>query len=266
MALILVLEDDPVSQQLLKLLMQKAGHTLFMAQSTTEAWSVLKEGVLPECVIVDSQLQGNTKGIDFVRTFRDQPLFENVPIVACLTAPSRSAVVDFAKWKVQNVLVKPYVPDKIMTEVAKALEQKPYANLAMDEAAFCEKMKITPEAYKETIRIGLEEVAKTIPSLQEALDKKDWASLRQGIGCLKSLGTNLGLKILARACEKLGPALQNPESAFTYLTTAPQMISLIQGALNRHFTGQSSIPASSSEPALESSAQVAPEAVPAENG
>lgn len=226
MATILALEDDPVSQRLLRLIIEKEGHTTLFAENGAEAWELLKTTLLPNLIIIDNQLRGE-KGIEFLHNFRANPLYENTPIIICITAPNRSTVMQFAGAKVQTILAKPYSPEKIIGELNKALMTDPYVDLFEDEASFCARMGMTSEAYHDMMGVTSVELGDSIREVITALEHKHWQALRGSLSRLISLGTSLGFNALARFCQKLSLALQSPESASALFKEAPRTLDLI---------------------------------------
>lgn len=226
MATILVLEDDRVSQRLLKLILEKEGHTVLCAENGEEAWELLQTALLPQVLILDHQLRGG-KGIDFLNNFQLNPLYEQTPTIVCITAPNRSIVMKFAGSKVQSILAKPYEPVKVINEVNKALMQDPYANLFESEESFCQRMNLTPEIYRDMMGVTIIELDQNLKDIQQALEYKHWSFLKDHLVRLTSLGASLGFNVLARFAQKLMNSLNHQNNTQEILKEAPKILNLI---------------------------------------
>ncbi len=226
MATILALEDDRVAQELLRIILEKENHTVFFADSSAAAWELLKNILLPDLIIIDNQLRGD-KGIDFLKSIRSIPIYENTPVVICITTPSRSSVLQFAGAKVQAILAKPYMPNKIIEELNKGLGVAPYSQLIEDKDTFCSRMGITAENYQNMMEITSLQLSESIQEVLSALEHKHWQELKSSITRLLSLSTSIGFNILTEYCQKIISALQSPESASIFLQKVPTSLDII---------------------------------------
>lgn len=200
MATILALEDDVLSQQLLRLIFEREGHKISISSTCKEAWGLLEVDLLPDFVVIDSQLRDG-KGVEFLKSFRSNLLYEKTPVLICMTAPSRDLVLQFTFWKIQNILVKPYIQEKILNELKRALDLKPYSDIFEREDLFCQRAAITPEIYKETLAMGVKAIAADLEELKNAINQSETKAIRSHVSRIQSLGANIGFKALANYCQ-----------------------------------------------------------------
>lgn len=83
MALILVVEDNPMNMELVTDLLGTQDHTVLQATSGSELLAHLKE-TTPDLILMDIQLPG-MDGLELTRIIRSDPSTKDIPVIA-LTA------------------------------------------------------------------------------------------------------------------------------------------------------------------------------------
>jgi len=202
MATMMIIEDDPVSCKLLRMMLEKEGHTILAATTIDQAWEQLWDAVLVDLIFLDNRLQGET-GLDFLNELRIDPIFKTAPVVVVSGYSNRSAVIEYIRLGVQHFLVKPFKADKIMAEVERALRQDPYERFFDDSFEVCDRMNISYDDYRQE----LWEIGETIRNseiiIHEALQADQQDELLDSVLSLKSAGMNLGYRLLVEVCENL---------------------------------------------------------------
>src|ERR1700733_13483981 len=121
-AKILIVEDQFIEANNLKLILKKAGYLVCsIARSVPEALKII-EKENPDLVLLDIQLQGNLTGIDLARILKDK----NITFVF-LSANSDKQILDAAKsTKPYGFLVKPFREKDvlIMLDIAFCMHQE----------------------------------------------------------------------------------------------------------------------------------------------
>ena len=146
MAIVLIVEDDRVSQKILTKVLRNAGHEALTATNLMEAGTLLRQHILVDLVILDSQL-GNEWGWDFLRELRMDPIFRGIPVVVYTAHTERSLLVRYVELGVQNLRVKPYRGEVVLEEVARALKTGWAAGLLENISEVCARLKVTPTDY-----------------------------------------------------------------------------------------------------------------------
>ncbi len=77
---ILVVDDDPDVQELVRKLFQFAGFVHIPAQSARVGAQVLKQRPLPDCMVLDLMMP-EVSGMEFLRQVRSHPEFDALPVV-----------------------------------------------------------------------------------------------------------------------------------------------------------------------------------------
>jgi two-component system cell cycle response regulator DivK len=85
---ILVVEDNPMSIELVKDLLEVSGYTVIHCDSAGEAIELLKRCARPDLILTDIQLPG-IDGTEFVKILRSNDKMKDIPIIA-LTAYAMS--------------------------------------------------------------------------------------------------------------------------------------------------------------------------------
>src|SRR5258708_980440 len=120
-ASVLIVEDQFIEANNLKLILKKAGYSVFpIAHSVNDAWQIM-ERQNPEIVLLDIRLQGDLTGIDLARSLKEK----NIAFVY-LSANSDKPILDAAiATKPYGFLVKPFREKDVlvMLDVAWYLHQ-----------------------------------------------------------------------------------------------------------------------------------------------
>ena len=79
MSKILVIEDDDVSRELMRLALKRRGHEVTVAENGVEGYDAAVF-VQPDLIVTDIQMPG-ADGVHVVRRVRDTPSLEHTPIL-----------------------------------------------------------------------------------------------------------------------------------------------------------------------------------------
>ena len=116
MSAILVVEDNPQHQYLLKLLLQ---HADYVVETATSGWEAMEkmQAHPPDLVLMDFQLPG-MDGYETAKSIKEQPNLRDIPIVAVSAHvmpgdKERALAVGCAGF-----IEKPFNPATIVAEVA----------------------------------------------------------------------------------------------------------------------------------------------------
>lgn len=78
MATVMVVDDEPEVRQLMRSIIEKAGHDVVTAVDAADAWRQLDTN--PAVLFVDIDMPGET-GVEFVLRLRDDPAYAELPVV-----------------------------------------------------------------------------------------------------------------------------------------------------------------------------------------
>ena len=123
---ILLVDDDPDIREIVKIVLEDRGTTIFEASGGFEGLKIAQEKH-PSLIILDWMMPG-MEGIHVARALRREAGTEDIPIIM-LT--SRDSETDFEQGRQAGVfayLVKPFSPLQLVNTVESALEASGGAN------------------------------------------------------------------------------------------------------------------------------------------
>ncbi|ACK68208.1 response regulator receiver protein [Rippkaea orientalis PCC 8801] len=118
---ILVVEDTQSERQLISALLNYAGFTTAAACSAEDAWNWLDTNPLPDLILLDIIMPGET-GLDLCRKIRSHPQWKEVPILFC-----SSKAEEFDRfWALRqggsDYITKPFAPQQFLDTVSRYVQ------------------------------------------------------------------------------------------------------------------------------------------------
>jgi CheY-like chemotaxis protein len=115
---VLIVEDTPVNQKLVALILQRAGYTYGFAENGEAALASLPDGY--RLVMMDMMMPV-MNGYDATRAIRADPRWSTLPIIA-LTANAMKGEAEKCKAiGCDDYIAKPYKKEQVITAVAKLI-------------------------------------------------------------------------------------------------------------------------------------------------
>lgn len=112
---ILVIEDNPQFQELLRQILGKAGYRILTADNGAEGLS-LARAQRPDMVLVDVQMPLKD-GYEVCRAIRAEPEIRRTPIIVISVLSRVGEVVEGLKSGADDYLNKPFNPDEVLARV-----------------------------------------------------------------------------------------------------------------------------------------------------
>ena len=139
MAVILVIDDEPLQRDILKTILDDEGHETYAASSGEEGLKNLKE-IKPDVVLTDLKMDG-MDGIEFIESLPDSPF--KPPVIVMTAYGTISSAVEAIKKGAFDYLTKPLDRDVLLIPIRRALEKTELLkeNLRLQKELF-EKFKI----------------------------------------------------------------------------------------------------------------------------
>jgi two-component system, OmpR family, phosphate regulon response regulator PhoB len=133
-ASILVVEDEPAIQELLRVNLEDAGFSVFAVADAESAHAQIRSA-LPDLVLLDWMLPGQS-GLAFARSLRGDARTRELPIIM-VTARSDEAdrVAGLEVW-VDDYVTKPFSPRELKARIKSVLRRR------------------APESAQEALRVG----------------------------------------------------------------------------------------------------------------
>jgi DNA-binding response OmpR family regulator len=116
---ILVVEDDEISGELAKYILERHGFDVVVAKTAAAAKEVLKKSP-PDLVLMDVHL-GDANGLQLIKRLRSGSICPNVPVIVTTSDRMRETLLDAVDVNVQGYLLKPYQPGLLVQKVTAVL-------------------------------------------------------------------------------------------------------------------------------------------------
>ncbi len=224
MAVILVIDDEPLQRDILKTILDDEGYETYTSLSGEEGLKILKE-ISPDVVLTDLKMDG-IDGIEFIESLPEAPF--QPPVIVMTAYGTISSAVDAIKKGAFDYLTKPLEKDVLLITVKRAVGRAELLkeNLQLQNALF-EKFKI-------------EGIIGHSPKMVEAVEiMKKVSASNVTVLILGESGT--GKELAARAIHYNSPRRTKP---FTAINCAAIPENLIESELFGYepgsFTGASS--------------------------
>lgn len=121
-ATILVVEDEPGIQEVLKFNLGQHGHDVLVAKDAEQAFGMLR-GSLPDLILLDWMLPGMS-GIDFARRVRADHRLKGVPIIMLTARTEERDKVLGLDIGADDYITKPFSPRELMARIKAVLRRR----------------------------------------------------------------------------------------------------------------------------------------------
>ena len=169
---ILVVEDEPEAQALLKLLLENYGYNLVMASDGQTAWEILEHGQI-DLVLLDLFLP-EMNGYELLERMRSNSALNTLPTIVVSGAVDMDGVVRCVELGADDFLPKPFHPLLLRTRIDAGLEKK---RLRDQENAYLQQIKeereksdrlllnVLPSAIADRLKRGEATIAESFPDV-----------------------------------------------------------------------------------------------------
>jgi CheY-like chemotaxis protein len=179
MAHILLVDPADIARKALKGILARGNHRLAVVATVAEAWDFIRRNVAVDLVFLELKLEGES-GMALLENLRANAILKLIPAVIYTSAGDRVAVKRAMELSVQNFLIKPYVDQHILAEVAKVVAN-PWRNRHFEEEkSFCAMMGYTAGGLRKSLdelRTSLASVGASL--LENAVLRKNAAITAQ---------------------------------------------------------------------------------------
>jgi len=119
---ILIIEDDPEIQEMLKYAFAQEGWKLILATSGEEGLEHLRKDEA-DCVILDIMLPG-MDGFKTLKKIREDESFRGLPVIMCTARGEEADIVAGLELGADDYVVKPYSPRVLAARIRAGLRRK----------------------------------------------------------------------------------------------------------------------------------------------
>ena len=119
---ILIIEDDPEIQEMLKYAFAREGWKLVQVKTGEEGLKSLQaKGA--DCVILDIMLPG-MDGLKTLKKIREEKKFQSLPVILCTARGEEADVIAGLELGADDYVVKPYSPRVLAARIRAGLRRK----------------------------------------------------------------------------------------------------------------------------------------------
>lgn len=120
MANILIIEDDEKIVTNLSQLLRSVGHSVISARSATRARELLESDRDFALIILDHHLDRES-GLEFLTALRHSGRHRTLPVIVCSGDTKPASVKSFLSLQIAGFIVKPYLADRMLSEIKRVL-------------------------------------------------------------------------------------------------------------------------------------------------
>ncbi|MFZ1744314.1 MAG: response regulator [Nitrospirales bacterium] len=126
---ILIVDDKPDVRKVVKLSLEKAGYDVIESEDGQQAVQEIKSGENPlllDVILTDIRMP-KLNGLEAIQFFQNE--FPHVSLIVLTGFPDLTMATSLLKNGIIDYLVKPVEKEKLLTAVAKAMEQRKISHL-----------------------------------------------------------------------------------------------------------------------------------------
>jgi CheY-like chemotaxis protein len=120
MARIMICEDEVHIQRLIKLVLEKQGHSVVAAGNGEECLKLLKEGELPELLLLDILMPG-IDGLQVLRSIKANSDTKTLKVVLLTALAQENVVLQGINLGAIDYIRKPFHPKELVQRLEKLL-------------------------------------------------------------------------------------------------------------------------------------------------
>jgi CheY-like chemotaxis protein len=233
---VLLVEDQPLNQQLAKKLISDFGFTAEIAFNGKSAVEILRSGETFDIVLMDLQMP-EMDGYDATKIIREK-LALDIPIIALTAHSSAGEREKCLSLGMNDYLVKPFRAQELYFKIVSAVRKKVLGNVPVHEAVPGEDPLRALAAgdakfEKEMLEMMLKSIPEDFSLIEEAIAAKDISKIKSTAHRLKSTVALLGEKELAEMLEELEkiPAEELEVKAGAIIAERSTLVNLIHERL-----------------------------------
>ncbi len=143
-ATILVVEDEPGIQQVLKFNLSQHGHDVLVADDAEGAMQLLRSA-LPDLILLDWMLPGQS-GIDLVQRIRADARLKNIPIIMLTARAEERDKIQGLDTGADDYITKPFSPRELMARIKAVLRRR--APQMTEDPVEVEGLRLDPLSHR----------------------------------------------------------------------------------------------------------------------
>lgn len=141
---ILVIEDEPGIQEVIKFNLMQHGHNVILAASAEEALDMLR-GPLPDLLLLDWMLPGQS-GIELTRRVREDGRLKLIPIIMLTARSEERDKITGLEIGADDYLTKPFSPRELNARIRAVLRRR--APQMTDDVVSIDGLRLDPTSHR----------------------------------------------------------------------------------------------------------------------
>lgn len=144
---ILIVEDEPITQRLIAVNLERAGHQVRSAANVPEAEAAINE-LLPDLVLLDWVLP-NATGVGLMRKLRSDHRTREIPIIMLTSKTQESDMLTGLDAGADDYITKPFSPRELLARIKAQLRRR--APQTTDELVEIAGLRLDPALKRISI-------------------------------------------------------------------------------------------------------------------
>jgi CheY-like chemotaxis protein len=165
-ALILIVEDNPVSAKTLELNLAQHGYETMLAQTAREALECLEYAPNTHLIITDVMMP-DMDGFEFLQTIKEHPLRKDIPVIMATSLADVDSIKRAFAMGCRSYIVKPIRAAQLLQKVHDVLD--PEKPILRDQFHVMLELGLDVAAYGEIARAFAEQVSEKVGQLEGQL-------------------------------------------------------------------------------------------------
>jgi len=143
-ATILVVEDEPGIQQVLKFNLNQHGHDVLVAADAEAAMQLLRSA-LPDLILLDWMLPGQS-GIDLIQRIRADGRLKGIPVIMLTARAEERDKIQGLDTGADDYITKPFSPRELMARIKAVLRRR--APQMTEDPVEVEGLRLDPLSHR----------------------------------------------------------------------------------------------------------------------
>ncbi|MDR2730059.1 MAG: response regulator transcription factor [Treponema sp.] len=145
---ILIIEDDPEIQEMLKFAFERENWKLIQVSTGEEGIKALN-GKGADCVVLDIMLPG-MDGLKSLKKIRDDKNFRTLPVIMCTARGEEADIISGLELGADDYVVKPYSPRVLAARIRAGLRRKEVSQGEDSQKRFFTQGKLSLDIDRHT--------------------------------------------------------------------------------------------------------------------
>jgi CheY-like chemotaxis protein len=231
---ILIVEDNPVNAEMVRLSLEKERYDVVLAHDGEEAITMLEEHPDVDLVITDVMMP-NVTGLEMLERIRQRPEFKTLPVVVATSLANQATVRQAVSLHCKHFIVKPFTVQLLLQTVRDAIGAR--GAVLQDKARVVSRLGLDGPGYDQLALAFSAFVRDQVAALKDLCERSEHedidAAQRRDLFAMDESATLLGAERLGNLLGALGlpggdPPIASLGAAYKALLAE---LTLLTGAL-----------------------------------